>query len=144
MSTQETNEIARRLKEYRKSQRMSQVDFAAFIGIPYRTYQNYESGSRYPKNMAVINKLATALGTTSAELIGAAGGYIGEDNANEQCRMEQTVAQLSAMFSSNEIEEAAKDAAMAALSEAYWKHKLAKRERFTTNATKAKKAKRKS
>ena len=137
------NDFSRKLKEYRKAKRMSQQDFAAFIGMPYRTYQNYESGSRYPKNMAVVNKIATAIGTTSEELIGAAGGYIvdaGElGTIKDQRRMEQMVTQLTAMFAGGEIDEGSKDAAMAALNDAYWKHKQENRERFTTNANKEKK-----
>ena len=137
------NEFAKKLKEYRKARRLSQQDFAAFIGMPYRTYQNYESGSRYPKNMEIVNKMATAIGTTTEDLLGAAGGYIvdaGEQGGiKDQRRMEQMVTQLSAMFAGGEIDEESKDAAMAALNEVYWKHKRENRERFTTNANKAKK-----
>ena len=75
--------------------------------------------------------------------IGAAGGYIvdaGElGTIKDQRRMEQMVTQLTAMFAGGEIDEGSKDAAMAALNDAYWKHKQENRERFTTNANKEKK-----
>ena len=76
----ENNDFGMKLKSYRKAREMSQADFAAFLGIPFRTYQNYESGHRYPRNMEVVNKIAVALGVTAEDLLGAAGGYIVEAN----------------------------------------------------------------
>lgn len=129
------NEFAKKLKDYRKAKRMSQTDFAGLIGMPYRTYQNYESGVRYPKNMEVVNKIAVALGTTAEDLLGPAGGYIVEagelGNIRDQRRMSLIVTQLSALFAGGDIDEESKDAAMAALNEVYWKHKTENRERFT-------------
>lgn len=130
------NEFARKLKQYRNALQMSQLDFAKHIGIPFRTYQNYEAGHRYPKSMDIINKIAVALGTTGAELVGSAGGYIieaGEKGGyRDKKRMEQMVSQLSALFAGGEIDQESKDAAMAALNEVYWKHKQENRQRFTT------------
>lgn len=132
----ENNEFARKLKQYRSSMQMSQIDFAKHIGMSFRTYQNYESGHRYPKNMEVINKIAVALGTTAEDLIGEAGGYIvaaGEKGGyRDRQRMSQMVSQLSALFAGGEIDQESKDAAMAALNEVYWKHKQENRQRFTT------------
>lgn len=136
----ENNDFGLKLKSYRKAKEMSQKDFAEFLGIPYRTYQNYESGSRYPKNMEVINKIASALGITAEDLLGSAGGYIveaGEKGGYRDVkRMEQMVTQLSAMFAGGDIDEESKDAAMAALNEVYWKHKQENRERYTTKKNK--------
>ena len=137
----ENNEFGMKLKSYRMAKEMSQKDFAAFLGIPFRTYQNYEGGFRYPKNMEVINKIATALNITAEDLLGSAGGYIVEagekGNSRDQRRMEQMVTQLSAMFAGGEIDQESKDAAMAALNEVYWKHKEENRERYTTKKNKA-------
>ena len=136
----EYNEFGMKLKSYRMAKEMSQKDFATFIGIPFRTYQNYEAGHRYPKSMDIINKIATALEVTVEDLLGSAGGYIvdaGEKgNSRDQRRMEQMVTQLSAMFAGGEIDQESKDAAMAALNAVYWKHKEENRERYTTKKNK--------
>ena len=95
----ENNDFGMKLKSYRKAREMSQADFAAFLGIPFRTYQNYESGHRYPRNMEVVNKIAVALGVTAEDLLGAAGGYIVEANekggSRDRRRMEQMVTQMA-------------------------------------------------
>ena len=131
-----------KLKAYRKAKEMSQADFAAFIGIPFRTYQNYEAGHRYPKNMEVVNKIATSLGITVEDLLGSSGGYIVDaaekGGYRDAKRMEQMVTQLSALFAGGDIDEESKDAAMAALNEVYWKHKQENRERFTTKKNRKK------
>ena len=136
----ENNDFGMKLKSYRKAREMSQADFAAFLGIPFRTYQNYESGHRYPRNMEVVNKIAVALGVTAEDLLGAAGGYIVEanekGNSRDRRRMEQMVTQLSAMFAGGEIDQESKDAAMAALNAVYWKHKEENRQRYTTKKNK--------
>lgn len=49
--------IANRIRELRGEK--SQSDFAAEVGIPLRTYQNYESGERMPKGQA-LQKIAQA------------------------------------------------------------------------------------
>lgn len=135
-SNNANNDFGKKLKGYRKAKEMSQKDFAAFLGMSFRTYQNYEGGFRYPRNMEIINKIATALGVTAEDLLGSAGGYIVEDGekgtSRNQRRMAQMVTQLSAMFASGEIDQEVKDAAMAALNEVYWKHKTENRERYTT------------
>lgn len=115
---------------------LSQIDFARHLGMSFRTYQNYESGHRYPRNMEVVNKIAVALGTTAEDLLGTAGGYIVEagekGNYRDRQRMSQMVSQLSALFAGGEIDQESKDAAMAALNEVYWKHKQENRLRYTT------------
>ena len=129
------NKFAKKLKEYRLSKQLSQEDFAHEIGISLRSYQNYEGGYRYPRNMEIVNKIAVAVGTTVEDLLGADGGYIvdaGERGGlTDQKRMEQMVTQLSAMFAGGEVDEDSKAAAMAALNEAYWRHKTENRKRFT-------------
>lgn len=44
-------EIGNRLRQLRAS--LSQKEFAASIGVPFRTYQRYESGERLPKGDAL-------------------------------------------------------------------------------------------
>ncbi|GMR72749.1 TPA: helix-turn-helix transcriptional regulator [Enterococcus faecium] len=111
-----------------------QNNFAKFLGIPFRTYQNYECGHRYPKNMEVINKVTVALNVTVEDLLGPSGGYIVESEkkgiSRHQHRMAQMVTQLSAMFAGGEIDQESKDA-MVALNDVYWKHKTENRQRFT-------------
>jgi len=48
-----------RLKQLRGGQ--SQSDFSGMIGVPFRTYQRYESGERIPKG-DVLDRIAQATG----------------------------------------------------------------------------------
>ena len=143
MNTPEEKELGRRLKEYRKKTGMTQEEFARFVSVPYRTYQNYECGFRYPRNMAVVNRIARALNTTTECLLGEAGEYIVEagekGNISDQRRLAQMVTQMTAMFAGGELDEESRDAAMRALNDAYWKHKAHNKKLYTTKAAKAKK-----
>lgn len=42
-----------KLKRMRKQTGMSQTDFALFIGVPFRTYQDWEIGNRKPSAAAI-------------------------------------------------------------------------------------------
>ena len=130
-----------KLKSYRLAREMSQKDFSEFVGIPFRTYQNYEIGHRYPRNMDTVARIASALGITVEDLLGPSGNYVVEaaqkGTSVDQRRLNQMVTQLSALFAGGEIDEESKDAAMAALNEVYWKHKKENRQRYTTKKNRA-------
>lgn len=136
MEENQYSEFGAKLRAYRMAKEMSQKDFANFLGIPFRTYQNYEIGRRYPRNMDVVNKMASRLGITTEDLLGASGGYVVEagekGDSRDQRRLNQMVTQLSALFAGGEIDQDSKDAAMAALNEVYWKHKQENRQRYSS------------
>ena len=58
-----------RIKELRNLADMSQQELANRTGLSLRSIQNYESNQRYPKDVAILNKLCAALSTTIEELM---------------------------------------------------------------------------
>lgn len=64
-----TGEFFQRLKQLRKSHRVTQEQLAAHVGISYSGYRRYESGERdMPLSIAV--KLADLYGIALDELVG--------------------------------------------------------------------------
>ena len=75
-------------------------------------------------NLAVAEKLAEALGTTTAYLLGSGGAYIvqaGEKAGAKAARdIEALVGEVTGLFAGGELSEAAMEGAMKALNDAYW------------------------
>ena len=46
--------ISERLKTLRENTQMNKKEFAAFLGMKYTTYNNYETGSREPSSDFLI------------------------------------------------------------------------------------------
>lgn len=116
-----------KLKELRVAAELTQEELAKKIGVSARTIQNYEMGSRKPKNMDVVTKLAEALNTSPAELVGSEGIYYidayekgGSKSAKD---IDQLVSEVTGLFAGGELPEDALEGAMRALNEAYWKAK---------------------
>lgn len=63
--------LARELKKRRRRAGLRQIDLAIRSRITLRTLQRYESGNHAPDNIA-LHRLASALGTSSAEILDAA------------------------------------------------------------------------
>ena len=61
--------FAERLRKARNRKKLTQVQIVEQLGIPYRTYQNYEGGKRRPSfEMLVV--LADYFGVTTDYLLG--------------------------------------------------------------------------
>ena len=117
-------EFGHRLKELRCASGFSQQLLADKSGLTARTIQNYESGKHPPKNMEQVKKLSTALSVSVSELLGEddiivldAGEKGGEKAARD---MRVLVSRVSAMFAGGSLSETDRDAAMRAISDAYW------------------------
>ena len=61
--------IGERIKQARKARRMSQKELAEKIGVQPANISQFERGSRNPK-LENINKIASALGILTSELLG--------------------------------------------------------------------------
>ncbi len=113
-----------RLRMLRKKAGLTQTELAEAAGSTMRSIQNYEAGKRYPQNIEIAKKLAAALGVTSGELLGEEGEIIvdaGERGGRASAReLRELVENLSCLFAGGELTEDDRDAAMQALSEAYW------------------------
>ena len=67
-----------KIKELRNLADMSQQELANKTSLSLRSIQNYESNQRYPKDVAILNKLCLALNTTIEELMKEEDNFIQE------------------------------------------------------------------
>ena len=113
-----------RLKEKRLAAGMTQADLAEKAGVSARTIQNYEMGTRKPRNLEVIQKIAEVLQTTPDYLLGSSGAYVvaaqEKGGAKAARDIEALVSEVTGLFAGGELSEASMDGAIKALNDAYW------------------------
>jgi len=120
--------FGKRMKELRLAAGLSQPKLAEMTGVSLRTIQNYESGTRKPSNIQITNKIAAALNADLSDLLDeqqerdhslAFEAYMlgGLKAARD---MKVLVRRVTAMFAGGDLDDADKDAAMRAISDAYW------------------------
>ena len=63
------------LKRFRESKGWTQAEAAEHAGVPFRSYQNWESGGREPRLDALV-RLATAFGVTPNDLLEGVGAPV--------------------------------------------------------------------
>ena len=75
--------------------------------------QYYENGERRPRNHAIVEKLASALNTTSEDLLGVSGNYVIEaqekGGAKASRDIESLVDEVVGLFAGGSMDEAAMD-----------------------------------
>lgn len=117
-------EFSNRLKEKRAEAKMTQVELAKKAGMTARAIQNYESGARSPRNIEIVERLATALNTSVSALMGEGDYYVvaaAEKGTQKDARyVDQLVSEITAAFAGGELSEDDMDGVMAALNRAYW------------------------
>jgi transcriptional regulator with XRE-family HTH domain len=106
---------------------MSQQELANKAGLSLRSIQNYESNQRYPKDVAILNKLCKALNTTIEELMKEEDNFIQEASEKYGTRgkkdAQKLVDELGGLFAGGELNEEDKDKVFRAITEMYWKAK---------------------
>ena len=116
-----------RIKELRNLADMSQQELANRTGLSLRSIQNYESNQRYPKDVAILNKLCAALGTTIDELMKEEDQFILEAASKFGSRgkndAEKLIEEVGGLFAGGELNEEGKDKVFRAITEMYWKAK---------------------
>ena len=116
-----------RIKELRNLADMSQQELANRTGLSLRSIQNYESNQRYPKDVAILNKLCAALGTTIEELMKEEDQFILEAASKFGSRgkndAEKLIEEVGGLFAGGELNEEDKDKVFRAITEMYWKAK---------------------
>lgn len=116
-----------RIKELRNLADMSQQELANRTGLSLRSIQNYESNQRYPKDVAILNKLCSALGTTIEELMKEEDQFILEAASKFASRgkndAEKLIEEVGGLFAGGELNEEDKDKVFRAITEMYWKAK---------------------
>ena len=112
------------LRDCRQLADMTQAELAESVGVTLRSIQNYESSARYPVNMMVVKKLADALNVSIGDLLEESDYNIIEagirGGGKAQRDIFRLVNQIRGMFTGNELDEDDKDAAIRALTDAYW------------------------
>ncbi|MGN0404286.1 MAG: helix-turn-helix domain-containing protein [Bariatricus sp.] len=113
-----------RLKEKRLAAGMTQAELAEKAGVSARTIQNYEMGTRKPRNLEVIQKIAEALRTTPDYLLGSSGAYVvvaqEKGGAKAARDIEALVSEVTGLFAGGMLSEESMDGAIKALNDAYW------------------------
>lgn len=116
-----------RIKELRNLADMSQQELANRTGLSLRSIQNYESNQRYPKDVAILNKLCAALGTTIEDLMKEEDQFILEAASKFGSRgkndAEKLIEEVGGLFAGGELNEEDKDKVFRAITEMYWKAK---------------------
>ena len=116
-----------RIKELRNLADMSQQELANRTGLSLRSIQNHESNQRYPKDVAILNKLCAALGTTIEELMKEEDQFILEAASKFGSRgkndAEKLIEEVGGLFAGGELNEEDKDKVFRAITEMYWKAK---------------------
>ena len=116
-----------RIKELRNLADMSQQELANRTGLSLRSIQNYESNQRYPKDVAILNKLCAALGTTIEELMKEEDQFILEAASKFGSRgkndAEKLIEEVGGLFAGGELNEEDKDKVFRAITDMYWKAK---------------------
>ena len=113
-----------RLKEQRLSAGLTQVDLAERAKITSRTIQNYELGTRAPKNIEIVQRLAAALGCPIEQLLESREMYVVEAQQKGGARaardIEELVQEVTGLFAGGQLDEESLEGAMRALNDAYW------------------------
>jgi len=116
-----------KIKELRTLAGMSQQELANNTSLSLRSIQNYESNQRYPKDVAILNKLCKALNTTIEDLMKEEDNFIQEAAEKYGIRgkkdAKKLVDELSGLFAGGELNETDKDKVFRAITEMYWKAK---------------------
>ena len=124
--------FAEKLKRARRAKGLSQGALAAKIGVSVRTVQNYELSGMHPKQRDIYYKLAEALGvdvnyllTEGEELIFSSYKKGGAESMRD---VEELIGGVCGLFSGGSLPEEDLDAAMKAITEAYFAVKIGTRD----------------
>ena len=98
-----------KLKNLRQQQGLSQKELTLKTEITTRSIQNYESNTRYPKDVSILNKLALALKTNVNLLM----------ESQEFCPKDILLSEIQALFAGGELGDEDKEAVFQAITEAY-------------------------
>ena len=113
-----------RLKDQRLSAGLTQVDLAERAKVTSRTIQNYELGTRAPKNIEIVQRLATALGCPVEQLLESREMYVVEAQQKGGVKaardIEELVQEVTGLFAGGQLDEESLEGAMRALNDAYW------------------------
>ncbi len=114
--------LKERVKALRTEKGLSQAELARLAGITERSVQRYEAGASYPQ-MAAIEKLASALGTSVDDLLGREDQAIIDLGQTEGKRAQRDflkqAQQFSTLMAGGDIPDEDREEAFLMIMEAY-------------------------
>lgn len=121
-----------KLRKYRLAQGLSQRALAERVGVSIRSLINYEQGVCQPRDHEVLRRLARELKTSVDYLLGTSERNALEAYSNTAWNgaeaVDELVSRLTTLFAGGYLNEQDRDAAMEAISQAYWESCRASRE----------------
>ena len=127
--------FAEKLKHLRGIARLTQEEVANKIGVAYRTYQNYETGNKYPRKTEVYGKLSALFGVTADYLLSEEAQYLIDANEKGGTKamkdVQRLIVEVSGLFAGGELSEGEKDKVINALNEVYWDSKSRNKAKYT-------------
>lgn len=112
------------MRKTRTEQGITQQKLAERCSLSLRSIQNYESGYRSPNNLAIVKKIAAALGTTydvlldEEEQIVAEARESGGSSAARDVR--QILGDVNSLFAGGNMSDEDKDKVMHAIMDMYF------------------------
>jgi len=127
--------FAEKLKLLRNNAHLTQEEVAAIVGVSYRTYQNYETGNKYPRKTDVYGRFAALFGVTADYLLSDEDQYLidAQDKGGGKAMkdVQKIIMEVNGLFAGNELSDADKDKVLMAINEAYWDSKRRNKEKYT-------------
>jgi len=127
--------FAEKLKQLRGAAHLTQEEVANKVGVAYRTYQNYETGNKYPRNTAVYGKLAALFNVTADYLLSDEDQYLidahEKGGAKSMKDVQKLISEVGGLFAGGELSEGDKDKVMMTLNEIYWDSKKRNQSKYT-------------
>jgi transcriptional regulator with XRE-family HTH domain len=111
-------EFKDKLKSERERAGLTQKQLADIVGLSDRTIQNYEHGRGGAARFEHVRAIAEALNIKTEELIGETA-----PKKSDSENIAQLVSRMQALFSGGELTDEDKEAAVRAITEAYWESK---------------------
>ncbi|MDO5733917.1 MAG: helix-turn-helix transcriptional regulator [Eubacteriales bacterium] len=121
-----------KLRKLRRAQQLTQKDLAEKIGVSTRTVINYEQGRCLPKQAQVIGLLADEFNVSADYLLSERQNPPELESFNwsgvyGKAAVEELVSRLTTLFAGGYLNENDRDAAMEAITQAYWESRRAER-----------------
>lgn len=126
--------FAARLRRLRRQANLTQQELANEIGVSVRTVINYEQGRCLPRQTQVISRMGDLFGVSVDYLmsIHATPDDMEDfewDGIRGRAAVDELVAKIAALFAGGHLSEADRDAAMEAITQAYWESRRNERQK---------------
>lgn len=126
--------FAEKIKKERMKLQMTQTEFAAYIGISFRSVQNYEAGKNHPRTRDAYQKIAEALNLSTDYLLTENEAFImdigNEFGSRGRKGAQKLLEQINYTYTNGEMDEDDLEILTQGIQELYWKVKRANREKY--------------